>query len=961
MEMIVILVVGTPIVLGLWLVVRAIRAQGEIEELNRRLDNLQSQIMLLHKSAPEPQTEPPPFQTAVLPPLRKKTLESTPVETPVVNPPVKSTAATEPTVVPPLVAPPIIPELSPEPAFENFPAAEETSPVLEKSSFEMRLGTYWLVRVGIVMLLAGLAFFANYAYHHIVGKLGPVGKISLLYFASGLLLGAGAWWQRHGVKESLKNYAQVLFAGGLAAVYFTTYAAHHIPPLRVIGSVVLDGVLLLIWAGVIAWVADRRKSEVMALFAIGLAFFTSVITRVGDFTLYSNLVLTVAAVVFLLRNRWVSLSFAGLATSYAGYTFWRFLRDDGWCWAAPGDRLYFGASFLAAYWIVFTAATFLARGEKISGGRRAAFLTLNNGAYFFLFLLTMFEVHTGGFWKIALGFGATLLALAALAKKVFPDEPLARNAYLTQGVLLGTLGIIAKFAGFQLALLLGSESVALFIFATQRQSPVLKFFAFAAALLATGWCLFSLPNHNPHSVLAGTALGALLLFNAFWAHRHCVEKSEPLRAEPGFFTLLALVNWLATTYFNASAEHLPLAFATEAVALTLSIYFLRVREITLLGQFFLIFAQLAWLLHFRNATPPWWNPLGLIAVTVGLSHWWQHQKILAVSRNVFVCSSTVFALAAVAVVLVWLHPLVSPPSWLALTSLLAVAATIYGVATRAWPLAICGQIFLAVSAMEFVGEIFSDKPEWYFPLVPLAALASLSFATVGWLARRPEGKPEIHNPLRQTALVYRWLALVMSLLCVCQYVPERPRAGALMLAAAGVFALAVWRRNREALVAAAIYAIAALGELWLPADFEMDAYWVNLLSLLALLVMQQILRRAGEKLPLDDKIHGPVIFLAGVSLWRLLSCWVTTSGILLTISWAGFAVVLFAAGMILRERFHRWLGLGVLAAAVGRVFLVDVWKQETIWRVLTLMALGVALLVVGFIYNKYQDTLRKWL
>jgi len=98
-----------------------------------------------------------------------------------------------------------------------------------------------------------------------------------------------------------------------------------------------------------------------------------------------------------------------------------------------------------------------------------------------------------------------------------------------------------------------------------------------------------------------------------------------------------------------------------------------------------------------------------------------------------------------------------------------------------------------------------------------------------------------------------------------------------------------------------------------------------------------------------------------ISLWRFSLLLVTTSGIFLTMSWAGFAVLVFAAGMMLRERFHRWLGLGVLAAAVGRVVLVDVWKQETIYRVLTFMALGVALLVVGFIYNKFQDAIRKWL
>ena len=133
------------------------------------------------------------------------------------------------------------------------------------------------------------------------------------------------------------------------------------------------------------------------------------------------------------------------------------------------------------------------------------------------------------------------------------------------------------------------------------------------------------------------------------------------------------------------------------------------------------------------------------------------------------------------------------------------------------------------------------------------------------------------------------------------------------------------------------------------------------MSLLSLLVMQQILRRSPERFSLAETIHGGIIFIAGISLWRLLACWVTTGGIFLTMSWAGFAVIVFALGMVLRERFHRWLGLGVLAAAVGRVVLVDVWKQETIFRVLTFMALGVALLVVGFIYNKYQEKIRQWL
>ena len=47
--------------------------------------------------------------------------------------------------------------------------------------------------------------------------------------------------------------------------------------------------MLLAWAGFMVWIADRKKSEVLALFAVGLAYYTSIITRVGSFTLYSNL------------------------------------------------------------------------------------------------------------------------------------------------------------------------------------------------------------------------------------------------------------------------------------------------------------------------------------------------------------------------------------------------------------------------------------------------------------------------------------------------------------------------------------------------------------------------------------------------------------------------------------------------------------------------------------------------
>jgi hypothetical protein len=226
---------------------------------------------------------------------------------------------------------------------------------------------YWLVRIGIVMLLTGLVFFGNYAYQNFIVRFGPVGKVVLLYLASGALLGAGAWWQRKTVKESLRNYAQVLFAGGLAAVYFTTYAAHHFENLRVINEPLLDGVLLLAWAGFIAWIADRKNRDPRALAGAGLFTRHHAVAPKAP-----NLVLT-AALFFLVRNRWAGLSWATLIATYAAYAYWRFYHGgEGWRWASATEGLWLGASFLWSYWLVFTLAVFWSKHEHMTKTRRVS-------------------------------------------------------------------------------------------------------------------------------------------------------------------------------------------------------------------------------------------------------------------------------------------------------------------------------------------------------------------------------------------------------------------------------------------------------------------------------------------------------------------------------------------------------------------------------------------------------------
>ncbi len=204
----------------------------------------------------------------------------------------------------------------------------------------------------------------------------------------------------------------------------------------------------------------------------------------------------------------------------------------------------------------------------------------------------------------------------------------------------------------------------------------------------------------------------------------------------------------------------------------------------------------------------------------------------------------------------------------------------------------------------------------------------------------------------------------MSLAWVYQYVPARERFWVLALAGAVVFWEAGWRKSREGLLVGAVFTAAGFALFWLPPSGEAAVYLPSLVAILVLLGQQQLARRVREHYEFNEGLHTTMILAGGASLWRFASRWVVlvqAEGFYLTVVWAALALMLFVAGLLLSERIYRWLGLSVLGCALGRVVILDVWKLETLYRIFSFMALGVVLLVLGFIYNKYQEKIKEWL
>lgn len=69
--------------------------------------------------------------------------------------------------------------------------------------------------------------------------------------------------------------------------------------------------------------------------------------------------------------------------------------------------------------------------------------------------------------------------------------------------------------------------------------------------------------------------------------------------------------------------------------------------------------------------------------------------------------------------------------------------------------------------------------------------------------------------------------------------------------------------------------------------------------------------------------------------------------------WIGLGIVLLIAGVRTGGLTLRWASLVVMLAAIGKVFLFDTAQLRDLYRVASLLGLGVSLMALAFIYQKY--------
>jgi uncharacterized membrane protein len=70
-------------------------------------------------------------------------------------------------------------------------------------------------------------------------------------------------------------------------------------------------------------------------------------------------------------------------------------------------------------------------------------------------------------------------------------------------------------------------------------------------------------------------------------------------------------------------------------------------------------------------------------------------------------------------------------------------------------------------------------------------------------------------------------------------------------------------------------------------------------------------------------------------------------------AWLIYGAMLLAVGVITTSRAGRMVGLVVIGLATAKVFLIDMAGLEGLWRVLSLLGLGLGLIGLGAVYRRF--------
>lgn len=239
---------------------------------------------------------------------------------------------------------------------------EPLKPRREPGQSEVAFGQLWLLVAGVITTVLAVGWFLKYSFDQ--NWVGPAGRVALAYLGGVAFLVGGESFRR----KAFQMFGLYLIGGGIAMLYFSTFAAFQIYTL--LPQSVAFGLMIIVTAlaGMLALIYD-----VLGLAVLGLigGFLTPMILSAGhenQIALMTYMTILNAGILSIaFFKQWRLLNYLGF--------FFTWLLFSGWFFAYYGIAKFWETLiFLNIFFVIYAFAPFAyhvlkGHGKQLSGIR----------------------------------------------------------------------------------------------------------------------------------------------------------------------------------------------------------------------------------------------------------------------------------------------------------------------------------------------------------------------------------------------------------------------------------------------------------------------------------------------------------------------------------------------------------------------------------------------------------------
>lgn len=304
---------------------------------------------------------------------------------------------------------------------------------------ESQLAAWWVIRIGLVLLIIAAVFFGIHVSQHTP----PWLRVAVLCLVSLGTIGLGSR-----LRDKLEGFGRAIIGGGFALLYFTAFAAFALPATKIIGEPAI-GVLAQFSALVAAilWSLWKRDQTVATL-TLFLGFVSCGFSHSHDLDRFATVGLVLLAAtgsMLFARRGWLTPFITALVGSWAGFGAFALLD---WMRSDPPPYPHLMGALLALT-VLFEAGNLacVARGLHVPGDRLRRWLMLGNtSAAAVIGYVVVRLVHPDQLSEFYFTTAGLFFAFTAIHHLRTTDRAVTESLFLKSSALL-CLGFAAAFSG----------------------------------------------------------------------------------------------------------------------------------------------------------------------------------------------------------------------------------------------------------------------------------------------------------------------------------------------------------------------------------------------------------------------------------------------------------------------------------------------------------------------------------